>query len=118
MRNTITRRTVLRGLGTSLALPWLEAMLPAATKAQARCPVRMAVLYMPSGVREDMWTPEGTGRNFTLAPTMAPLNDFKNELTICTHLWNAAAKGGDGHYVKASGYLTSTTITKTLGVDI
>ena len=118
MRNTITRRTVLRGLGTSLALPWLEAMLPAATKGQARFPVRMAVLYMPNGVREDMWTPEGMGRNFTLAPTMAPLNDLKNELTICTHLWNAAAKGGDGHYVKASGYLTSTTITKTLGVDI
>lgn len=78
----------------------------------------MAVLYMPNGVREDVWTPTGTGRDFTLSPTLAPLNDLKNELTICTNLWNAAAKGGDGHYVKASGYLTSTTITKTLGVNI
>ena len=114
----LSRRTVLRGLGTSLALPWLEAMLPAATRSQVRFPVRMAVLYMPNGVREDMWTPQGTGREFTLAPTLAPLDDLKDQLTICTHLWNAAAKGGDGHYVKASGFLTSTTITKTLGVDI
>jgi hypothetical protein len=114
----ISRRTVLRGVGASLALPWLEGMLPAATKSALRFPVRMAVLYMPNGVREDMWTPEGTGRSFTLAPTLSPLEDLKSELTICSHLWNAAAKGGDGHYVKASGFLTSTTITKTLGVDI
>jgi hypothetical protein len=111
----ISRRTVLRGVGASLALPWLEAM---AASRQPKFPVRMAVLYMPNGVREDMWTPTGTGRDFTLSPTLAPLNDLKNELTICTNLWNAAAKGGDGHYVKASGYLTSTTITKTLGVNI
>jgi hypothetical protein len=117
-RFPISRRSVLRGVGTSLALPWLEAMLPAATKSAARFPVRMAVLYMPNGVREDMWTPAGTGRDFTLPPTLGPLNDLKSELTVCTHLWNAAAKGGDGHYVKASGFLTSTTITKTLGVDI
>src|ERR1700683_3863428 len=114
----ISRRTVLRGVGASLALPWLESMLPAAAKLQARFPVRMAVLYMPNGVREDMWTPEGKGRDFTLAPTLSPLSDLKAQLTICTQLWNAAAKGGDGHYVKASGFLTSTTITKPLGVDI
>jgi hypothetical protein len=108
-------------MGASLALPWLEAMpeaMMAAGGKAPRFPVRLAVLYMPNGVREDMWTPEGTGRDFTLAPTLAPLSDLKDHLTICTHLWNAAAKGGDGHYVKASGYLTSTTITKTLGVDI
>lgn len=103
---------MLRGLGASLALPWLEA------RPVQRFPVRMAVLYMPNGTREDTWTPQGTGRDFTLGPTMKPLEDLKSELTICTNLWNAASKGGDGHYVKASGFLTSTTITKTLGVDI
>jgi len=102
----------LRGIGASLALPWLEARTP------DKFPVRMAVLYMPNGVREDAWTPQGEGRQFTLAPAMAPLEDLKSQLTICTNLWNAASKGGDGHYVKASGFLTSTTITKTLGVDI
>jgi hypothetical protein len=114
----ISRRTVLRGMGASFALPWLEAMLPAASNARPNFPVRMAVLYMPNGVREDMWTPEGAGRDFKLGPTLAPLEDLKGQLTICSQLWNAAAKGGDGHYVKASGFLTSTTITKTLGVDI
>jgi hypothetical protein len=112
----ISRRTVLRGVGATLALPWLEAMAPAAAKSRA--PVRMAVLYMPNGVREDMWTPQGAGRDFQLSPTLAPLADFKNQLTIPTHLWNAAAKGGEGHYVKTSGFLTCTTISKTLGVDI
>jgi hypothetical protein len=78
----------------------------------------MAVLYMPNGVHPDMWTPEGTGRDFRLAPTMAPLADFKNDLLIVSNLWNKASVGGDGHYVKMSGFLTCTTITKTLGVDI
>jgi len=116
-KSPISRRTLLRGVGASLALPWLEAMA-APVKAARSFPVRMAVLYMPNGVREDMWTPKGTGREFTLSPTLSPLNEVKDQLTICTNLWNAAAKGGDGHYVKASGFLTSTTIAKTLGVDI
>ena len=53
----ISRRTVLRGAGAGLALPWLEAMMPARAIAAQRAPVRMAILYMPNGVREDMWTP-------------------------------------------------------------
>lgn len=115
--NPISRRTLLRGTGASLALPWLEAM--AASKGPAsKPPVRMAVLYMPNGVHPGMWTPEGEGREFTLSPTLAPLNAFKKDLVVCTNLWNQASKGGDGHYVKTSGFLTCTTVTKTLGVDI
>jgi hypothetical protein len=78
----------------------------------------MAILYMPNGVREDMWTPAEVGRDFTLPPTLTPLADYKGDLNILTNLWNVAAKGGDGHYVKTGGYLTSTTISKTLGVDV
>ncbi len=114
----ISRRTVLRGAGVTLALPWLEAMLPAATSHAPKLPVRMAILYMPNGVREDMWTPAETGRDFTLPPTLEPLQDFRGDLNVLTNLWNVAAKGGDGHYVKTGGYLTSTTISKTLGVDV
>src|ERR1700712_1756630 len=106
-RLNISRRTLLRGAGASLALPWLEAMLPAATTSRLpKPPVRMAFLYMPNGVREDMWTPAETGRDFTLPPTLTPLADYKNDLNILTNLWNAASKGGDGHYVKTGGYLT------------
>ena len=57
----ISRRTILRGAGASLALPWLEAMMPTRASAAARAPVRMAVLYMANGVREDMWTPDRHG---------------------------------------------------------
>src|SRR5260370_32911794 len=111
---TISRRTLLRGAGASLALPWLEVMSAAAPRA----PIRMAILYMPNGVREDMWTPQGTGREFTLSPTLEPLADLKGELVVATNLWNQAAKGGEGHYIKTAGFLTSTTVSKTLGVDI
>lgn len=114
----ISRRTMLRGAGATLALPWLEAMSPAATTKAAKPPIRMAALYMPNGVREDLWTPEGTGRDFKLAPTMEPLTSFKNDLLVLTNLWNAGSLTGDGHYVKISGWLTCTTVTKTLGVDI
>ena len=60
----ITRRTMLKGIGATLALPVLEAMLPAS--AGARFPVRMAHLYIPNGVHADLWTPRATGRNFEL----------------------------------------------------
>ncbi|MBM3738531.1 MAG: DUF1552 domain-containing protein [Acidobacteria bacterium] len=116
MTRNLSRRTLLRGSGCALALPWLEAM--AADPARAKGPVRMAALYMPNGVHPEMWTPEGQGREFTLSPTLAPLAPLKDRLLVLTNLWNAGSVGGDGHYVKISGWLTCTTITKTLGVDI
>lgn len=111
----ISRRRLLQGTGAALGLPWLEAM--AAAKG-ATIPVRMAAMYMPNGVREDMWTPEGVGRDFKLSPTLEPLEDLKSNLLVLTNLWNAGSRGGEGHYVKMSGFLTSTTVTKTLGVDL
>lgn len=115
----LSRRTVLRGVGATLSLPWLEAMMPKPARAAgSRPPVRMAVLYMPNGVHPEMWTPAGEGRDFELSSTLAPLADVKNEITVLTNLWNRSAVAGDGHYVKTSGFLTCTTVTKTLGVDI
>lgn len=117
----ISRRTLLRGAGVGLALPWLEAMMPPAAGAArnaSRFPIRMAVLYMPNGVNTAMWTPEGRGRDFNLSPTLAPLADLKDQVVVVSNLWNEAAKTGDGHYVKESSIITCTTITKTLGVDL
>ncbi len=118
MTQPISRRMLLRGAGAALGLPWLEAMTPKARASAARPPVRMAFLYMPNGVRDDMWTPEGVGRDFTLSPTLEPLADLKNDILVLTQLWNQGSKGSEGHYVKISGFLTSTTITKTMGVDL
>jgi hypothetical protein len=114
----ISRRTVLRGAGVSLALPWLEAMLPAANSQKAALPVRMAFLYMPNGVNTKAWAPEGIGRDFKLSPTLQPLASLKNDIIVAQNLWNQAAKDGDGHYVKESAILTSTRISKTLGEDL
>jgi hypothetical protein len=120
-RFPISRRTVLRGIGATLALPWLEAMLPTRRVAAAeapKSPVRMAALYMPNGVNGDKWTPTGEGRDFTLSPTLEPLAALKNEILVLTNLWNRGSEASEGHYVKTSGFLTSTTITKTYGVDL
>jgi hypothetical protein len=111
---------MLKGLGATLALPWLES-LPArgfAASAAAKPPVRMAVLYMANGTRADMWTPEGEGRDFKLSPTLEPLADLKDDLLVLTNLWNKGSEASEGHYVKTSGFLTCTTITKTYGVDL
>src|SRR5215510_3886576 len=118
----LSRRTVLRGAGVALGLPWLEAMVPSAHAhsgpLQSKSPVRMAVLYMANGVNTSQWTPQGRGKDFQLSPTLESLRDLKDELLVLSNLWNAAANTGDGHYAKESSLLTCTTITKTLGVDI
>ena len=117
MNTNITRRTMLKGVGAILALPVLEAMLPASA-SHPRFPVRMAHLYMPNGVHPEMWTPCGAGTGFELSPTLAPLANVKDEILVLSELWNAASNIGDGHYVKTSGYLTSSTITRTTGDEL
>jgi hypothetical protein len=89
-----------------------------AVPRKPRPTIRMAALYMPNGVHPDLWTPSTTGREFTFSPTLQPLADLGSELLVLTNLWNHGSVGGDGHYVKISGFLTSTTVTKTLGVDV
>ena len=111
----LSRRTILRGAGVALGLPWLEAM---AATAQGKPPVRMAFLYMPNGVNVKGWWPEKTGRDFELSPTLQPLAGLRDNLTVFSNLWNANSKGGDGHYVKEAAILTCETIKKTPGADI
>jgi hypothetical protein len=127
MRNfNLSRRTLLRGTGVALGLPWLEAMAPDAMASRVKAtdgrapadPRRIGVLYMPNGVNTEMWTPVGAGRDWKLSPTLEPLSDLKDDVNVLSNLWNAAADTGDGHYVKESSILTCTTISKTLGVDL
>jgi hypothetical protein len=118
---SLSRRTLLRGAGVTLGLPWLEAMVPSsalASSAIPKIPVRMAMLYMPNGVNTSAWSPEGTGRDFKLSPTLEPLQDLQDRVVVMSNLWNAASKGGDGHYVKEAAILTCTTIKKTPGADL
>jgi hypothetical protein len=69
-------------------------------------------------VNNNAWSPEGSGRDFKLSPTLEPLKDIKDQIVVLSNLWNEASKGGDGHYVKEAAILTCTTIKKTPGADI
>lgn len=123
----ISRRTLLRGLGVTMGLPLLEAMMPLPLTAlevgvgvgdSGGTPNRLAVLYMANGVNPNHWTPKGVGRNFQPSEILMPLTDLREELLVLTNLWNAATNTGDGHYVKTGGFLTSTTITRTTGANL
>src|SRR4051812_37953256 len=96
----ISRRTVLRGLGTAMALPWMDAMASAADLAGTRrgTPKRMAFLYVPNGVHMQTWTPSKEGADFDLPSTLQALKPFKDELLVLTGLAqdNAAAHGDGG----------------------
>ena len=112
-KKAIPRRTVLRGLGTTLALPFLDSMVPALTALQntAAQPVkRLGIVYHPNGLVPAGWLPKGIGKDFTFGPTMAALEPFRDQLTVITNLDNieADAKGdGPGDHARAGGsYLT------------
>jgi hypothetical protein len=118
-RKALSRRTLLRGLGTAIALPLLDAMAPALTAVQrtAAAPVRrLGVVYHPNGVIYENWLPKGTGRNFTLSPVLEPLEPFKNQLTVITNLSSHQAEAlgdGGGDHSRASGtYLTGVHVKK------
>lgn len=117
----ISRRTMLRGAGVTMALPLLEAMLPKTSEAappEKAAPTRLAVLYMPNGVNPHHWTPKETGTNFELTELLAPLAKVKGDVNVFTELMNHGSIDGDGHYYKVAPLLTGTTITKTTGKDL
>jgi hypothetical protein len=125
----INRRTALRGLGTALALPCLEAMLPslataapAAGVASGKFPLRLAFLYVPNGKDMPSWNPTGEGTAFKFAPTMEPLAPFRDDLIVFSGLTHQKAfangDGGGDHARAMSTYLTGVQIRKTPGAEI
>ncbi len=127
MKHHLSRRTVLRGLGTSIALPFLEAMQPKSSMALARPitskpPVRMAFLYVPNGIHMPAWTPEREGTLTTLPSTLQPLASLRSDFSILTGLGqNKANSNGDGpgdHARAMATFLTGMQARKTDGADI
>lgn len=122
--HSISRRTVLRGLGTALALPWLESLLPHAVAAApvAAAPKRMLFLYVPNGVHMRDWTPKTAGRDFELPYLFEPLKEFRQDFSILTGLTcDKARPNGDGpgdHARAMSAFLTGRQARKTHGADI
>jgi len=77
----LSRRKLLRGAGVSLALPFLESMVPAAT-AQVTPKTRLACLYVPHGAIQDSWQPTGVGSNFEFTPTLKALEPYRQYINI------------------------------------
>jgi hypothetical protein len=120
----ITRRTVLRGLGATIALPYLEIM-GGATLAAAQGkkePSRLACFYIPGGINHYAWFPEETGPGYTLAPSHEPLAAHRDHFSVLTNLSHIQGRiSGHVHpYNWLTGHninLTPGTITNTVSMD-
>ena len=105
-RKSVDRRTVLRGMGATVALPFLDAMMPAlSAQAKSAAPPRLGFVYAAHGVIFDDWKPKTTGKNFELTPNLQPLAKLRNDINVLTNLSHLEAdtKGdGSGDHNRAS----------------
>jgi hypothetical protein len=118
---SLPRRTFLRGMGVTLALPLLDAMLPAASalaSTAARRPSRFGFVYVPHGADMASWTPAAAGKGFTLSPTLQAggLEPFKDSLVVLTNLKRAGTVV-EMHAAAASGWLSGAIPKRTEGED-
>lgn len=117
----LSRRTLLRGAGAALALPWLDAMTPALAASAGQLeapPLRAAFLFMPNGVRPDHWTPEGDDERFELTPMLKSLHKVKDDFVLLEKLWNQQSVGRNGHWPKVPVYLSGGFVVRTAGRDL
>ena len=105
----ITRRTVLRGMGASVGLPFLSAMVPAGvalSKTAAAAKPRMAFIYFPHGAVMDKWTPKTEGSLGDLPPILKPLDPYKKYLTVISGLENKSAVAAPVHAITPGTWLS------------
>jgi hypothetical protein len=119
----LPRRTFLKGLGVSLALPMLDAMTPALAAASSKTlPTRLAFTYVPNGVTMDVWTPAEAGAGFAFPRILKPLEPFRSQTLVLSglaqHNANALEDGAGDHARAAACYLTGVHPKKTAGEDI
>ncbi len=117
----LDRRRFLEGAGASLALPFLDAMLPARGVSGSR-PLRAVFVFAPNGVKTDDWFPRGEGRSFALPNSLEPLKERRKDVTVLSGLTlDGARPHGDGpgdHARAAASFLTASHPRKTGGADI
>ena len=125
-RKHLPRRTFLRGVGASIALPLLDGMVPAMTALAktAAAPVRrLGFFYVPNGMAMKYWEPESEGAGFTLPRTLEPLADYRDRLNVLTGLaameaYPRPGEGGGDHARAAGSYLTGMHIKRTSAADV
>ena len=119
-RRHIPRRSFLKGAGTAIALPFLDAMVPAfAPAAASQTPVRLAFMYVPNGIIMNHWTPATDGRNFELPRILKALAPFREDLLVLTGLAHRTGDGAAGDHTRASAtYLTGVGPKRTTSADV
>src|SRR5688572_28428538 len=109
-RKTLTRRTLLKGVGASVALPLLDSMMPALSAQAKQAPMRLGFVYAAHGIIHSAWKPRQTGRQYELSPNLQPLAGVRDHFNILTNLSHLEADSkGDGsgdHNRAAAAWLT------------
>jgi hypothetical protein len=126
MVRSLSRRTLLRGLGTAVALPLLDAMSPSrlltAASTKSDSPLRIAFLYVPNGMHMPDWTPTAEGTDFELPPTLARIGEHRKKINVLSGLTLDGARahgdGGGDHARSGASFLTGAHPRKTNGADI
>ena len=116
----LPRRTFLRGVGATLALPLLDAMVPARTllaKTAAAPPSRLGFVYLPHGAIMDRWTPTAEGTAFEFSPILKPLEPFREQIDIVSGLGHRAADSTAVHSLSPTTWLSGVRPKPTQGVD-
>src|SRR6266536_2306445 len=121
----LPRRTFLRGLGTIVALPMLDAMVPAFARRHSldlKPPVRMAFAYVPNGIVMKDWTPKAVGKDYEFTRILKPLEALREDIFVLSnldsHTGNALGDGPGDHARAGASFLTGVHCRKTAGADI
>jgi hypothetical protein len=116
-KKALPRRTFLRGLGASVALPMLDSMIPAMAKptdAVTKIPRRVGFTYTPNGIRRERWLPKTTGANFDMSDILNEWKLFKDQLLVVSNIDNGDAVKNRGHVSGCSMYMTGMEPNKSL----
>ena len=116
-KKALSRRTMLRGMGATLALPLLDAMVPALTaRAQTAAPTRrFGAIFVPMGERPSHWNPPGSGVGFEFSPILQPIESFRDAITVVT---NTDRPPAGTHAVSSGTWLTGSAPKRTEAEDV
>ena len=115
MKHEITRRTMLRGLGVTMALPWMESLrvwgdTKKGAKKASEAPVRMAILFSGCGYHTKEWWAKGEGKDMQLGKVLAPLNEFREKMVFIRGLYNKEALKGNIHSSQTGNLLSGAPL--------
>ena len=120
-KRALPRRTFLRGVGTTMALPLLESMVPAFTalaQSAAKPPMRFGAVYVPNGATMKHWMPDTTGAGLDFKPILKPLEPFRDRMNLYGNLSRAGGKSVTDHAVSSAGWLSGAVAKQTEAEDI